>query len=165
MNSFTKNTNNLRSAFLSPGELNIGLGMTYNYANPKKTFSVDVSLSPLTYNMKMCTNDRINVTAYGITEGHHSVHKFGSSAECKLAWKICYNISLATRFFAFTDYDRAYADLENTLVFNINKFLTTQLFWNMRYDTNTPRIDDTKWKKFQMKEILSIGFSYNFSTT
>ena len=165
VNSYTKNTNTLRSAFLSPAELNIGLGMTYNYSNPKKTFTVDVSMSPLTYNMKICSNNRLNVTKYGIDEGHKTAHHFGSSAECKLAWKITYNISLASRIFAFTDYDRTYTDWENTLVFEINKFLTTQLFWNMRFDTDTPRIDDTKWKKVQMKEILSIGFTYNFSTT
>lgn len=165
VNSYTKNTNTLRAAFLSPAELNIGLGMTYNYANPPKTFSVDVSLSPLTYNMKMCTNSRLNVANYGIDPGHTTVHKFGSSAECKIAWKIAHNISLASRIFAFTDYDRLYTDWENSLVFEINKFLVTQLFWYMRYDTDTPHIDDTKWKKLQLKEILSIGFTYKFSTT
>ena len=31
---------------MSPGELNVGVGMTYNYANPKKTFTLDASISP-----------------------------------------------------------------------------------------------------------------------
>lgn len=165
VNSYGVNSHTLRSAFFSPAELNIGLGMTYNYANPKKTFSVDLSISPLTYNMKMCTNPHLNVTSFGIEEGKKSVEKFGSSAECKLSWKITYNINLNSRFFAFTDYDRAYFDWENTIVFDINKYLSTKLFWNMRYDTDTPRIEDSKWKKFQMREIFSIGFSYKFSTT
>lgn len=166
VNSYQSNTNNLRSAFLSPGELNIGLGMTYNTANKPKTFTFDASISPLSYNLKICTNSAMNVTAYGIKEGHKTVSKFGSSAECKMTWKISYNISLASRIFGFTDYDRFYADWENTLMFEINKFLTTQIFVHLRYDNKTPHLEDNPhWKKLQVKEILSLGFAYKFSTT
>lgn len=166
VNSYQSNTNNLRSAFLSPGELNIGLGMTYNTVNAAKTFTFDASISPLSYNLKICTNSAMNVTAYGIAEGRKAVSKFGSSAECKLSWKISYNISLASRLFGFTDYDRFYADWENTLMFEINRFLTTQIFVHLRYDNKTPRLDDNPhWKKLQVKEILSLGFAYKFSTT
>ena len=37
LNNYRTNSNDLAAAFLSPGELNLGLGMTYNYENPKKT--------------------------------------------------------------------------------------------------------------------------------
>ena len=32
----------------------------------------------------------------------------------------------------------------------------------MRYDTTTPRVDDSRWHKFQLKEIFSFGFAYHF---
>ena len=32
----------------------------------------------------------------------------------------------------------------------------------MRYDTNTPRVEDSRWHKMQLKEILSFGFNYTF---
>ena len=49
-------------------------------------------------------------------------------------------------------------------MFNINRFLTTQIFVHMRYDSSTPDCDDPDWHKFQFKEILSFGFAYKFAT-
>ena len=66
--------------------------------------------------------------------------------------------------FAFSDYESFYADWENTVIFEINRFLTTELRANLRYDTETPACDDPSWKKLQVKEILSIGFAYKFSS-
>ena len=164
LNSYNTNSHDLRSAFLSPGELTAGIGMTYNYANPKKTFTFDASVSPLSYNMRICTNNRLNPETFGIEKGKKTVHNFGSSAECKLFWQLTYNISFRSRLFTFTDYDRLYADWENTLVFEINRFLTTQIFAHLRYDTDTPPVEDPSWHKLQIKEILSIGFAYKFSS-
>lgn len=164
-NSYTSNTNTLRSAFLSPGELNAGIGMTYNYANKKKTFQFDASISPLSYNLRTCTNSHLNPADYGINGNGKAEHKFGSSAECKLSWKLAYNITYRSRLYAFTDYGRAYAEWENTFLFEINRFLTSQVYANLRYDTDTPRVADSPdWHKLQVKEIISIGFSYKFST-
>lgn len=164
LNSYTSNTRNLRSAFLSPAELTAGIGMTYNYANSKNTFRFDMSLAPISYNLKMCTNSRLNETNYGIKEGHTTVSKYGSTAELKLYWKIAYNISYNSRLFAFSDYSQMQADWEHTLLFEINKFLTTQVYAHLRYDTRGVPAPDTKWKKLQVKEILSIGFAYKFSS-
>lgn len=165
LNSYASNSNTTRAAFLSPGELNLGLGMTYNYANSKGTFSFDASISPLSYNLRTCTNDKVNAATYDIPEGRHTKSKFGSSGECKLKWKIAYNISFSSRLFAFTDYDRFESDWENTLLFEINRFLTTQIYAHARYDTATQPCDDPGWHKLQVKEILSIGFSYRFANS
>jgi hypothetical protein len=165
LNSYTSNTNTLRSAFLSPAELNVGVGMTYNYANKKKTFTFDASLAPLSYNMRICTNSRMDETNYNIAEGHKTVSQYGSTAELKMTWKICYNISYTSRVYVFTNYDYLQADWENTLSFTINEFLSTQIYAHARYDTTTPKVDDnSKWKKLQFKEILSFGFAYKFAT-
>ncbi len=164
LQSYTSNSHDMRSAFLSPGELNVGLGMTYNYANKAKTVSFDASIAPLSYNLKTCTNSSIDPALYEISPGHKTKHKFGSSTELKFQWKLSYNIVYSSRLFAFTDYDNAYADWENTVSFEINKFLTTQIFVHARYDSATPRCDDPGWHKLQVKEIFSIGFAYKFSS-
>ncbi len=164
LNAYKTNSNALRSAFLSPAELNLALGMTYSTTNRKKTCTFDANLSPLSYNMTICTNRRMNETSYGIKEGHSTLHKFGSKVEFNLNWKITYNIALRSRLFGFTDYDRAYFDWENTLMFEINRYITTQLYMHMRYDTDTPPIEEQHWKKLQLKEILSLGFAYKFSS-
>ncbi|MDE7427311.1 MAG: DUF3078 domain-containing protein [Muribaculaceae bacterium] len=164
INSYNTNSRIRRSAFLSPSELNAGLGMTYSYTNPRKTVDFNMSIAPLSYNLKTCINRYVDPLQYGIAEGSKTMHKFGSSAEFKLTWKICYNIQLLSRLFAFTDYSRVEVDWENTLIFDINRFLTTQVYAHARYDSSTPRIQDTNWHKLQLKEVLSIGFAYKFSS-
>ncbi|MBR5332705.1 MAG: DUF3078 domain-containing protein [Muribaculaceae bacterium] len=154
------NNDELKTALLSPGELNVGLGMTYNYISPKKTFTFDASISPLSYNMKTCINSRVNENDFGIETGRKTVNEIGSSGELKLKWNIAHNISFASRIFAFSDYTYFQGDMENTLAFNINRFLSTQINVNLRYDTSVP--SDVDWHRLQLKEILSFGFSYNF---
>ncbi len=165
LNSYKSNTNDLKSSFLSPGELTAGLGMTYSYKNKPKTFSFDASIAPVSYNLKTCINAKMNPGNYGIEAGHKTVSHFGSTAELKMSWRISHNISLNSRLFAFTDYESFQADWENTLAFEINKFLTTQIYCHARYDTRTPYDpEEVKWKKLQIKEIFSIGFAYKFSS-
>lgn len=163
LKSYPTNSRKVQSSFMSPGELNLGLGMTYNYESPKKNFTFGASISPLSWNLKTCMDSDLDPTAYGIEAGHHSVNTFGSSAELKAMWKVAYNIVYNTRLFFFTDYGKVQTDWEHTIDFNINKFLSTRLFVNMRYDTQTPRpANSSKWHKFQLKEIFSFGFAYHF---
>lgn len=165
LNSYTKNTDDLRSAFMSPAEMTVGLGMTYNYVNPKKTFQFDASIAPLSYNMKICMkpDSKIPHSQFDIAANRHTVSQYGSTAELKMRWAIAYNIVWQSRFFMFTDYSYAQADWENTLSFDINRFLSTQIYVHARYDTQSA-YRNPDWHKLQLKEILSFGFSYKFAT-
>ena len=163
-NGYKKNSNDLQASFLSPAELNIGLGMTYSYTNDKKKLSFDVSIAPLSYNLKICTNDRMDETAFGIDEGKTTAHQFGSSAEGKLTWKLMYNITYTSRLFLFSNYEYVQGDWEHRLSFDINRFLSTQIFVHLRYDSGSTHVPNASWKDWQMKEILSFGFNYKFST-
>ncbi len=164
LNSYPTNSPDLKAAFMSPGELTAGIGMTYNYANAKKTFTFDASIAPVSYNLRVCTNSRIDPAAYDIKAGRKTTNKFGSSTELKLGWKISHNIVFNSRVFAFTDYNHAQIDWENTLAFEINRFLSTQIYVHARYDSSTPRLEDSDWHTLQLKEIFSIGFTYKFSS-
>ena len=79
-----------------------------------------------------------------------------------MTWKLAYNITYTSRLFAFTDYSYFQGDWEHTVNFSINRYLSTQIYAHMRYDTSAKRLDDSKWHKFQFKEILSFGLSYSF---
>ena len=164
-NYYPVNSRNLRSAFLSPGEFTAGIGMTYNTTNQKKTFNFDASISPLSYSLKTCVNSDIDPTIYSLEPHHKTKSKFGSSATLNWTWKLAYNITYRSRFFTFTDYESFQADWENTVSFEINRFLSTQIFVHARFDSKTPPTEnpDSKWKKLQLMEILSIGFAYKFS--
>lgn len=160
LNNYRKNTNDLQASFLSPGELNLGLGMTYEYATPSGNFKTNASIAPLSYNLKICTNSKINETQFGIKEGHTTVSQYGSNIDCNLEWKIAYNINFRSKLTAFTNYSYVQGDWENTLSFNINRFLSTQIYVHLRYDSTTRHVEDSKWHKWQLREVLSFGFAY-----
>ena len=101
---------------------------------------------------------------YGIEEGRKSVSEYGSSAEGKAPVDHLRQHLARSRLFVFSDYDYIQSDWENTLMFTINRFLTTQICVHMRYDSTSPVIEDTDWHKFMLKEILSFGFTYKFNT-
>lgn len=160
--SYKSNTDDLKASFMSPGELNIGLGMTYNYLSKDKKVQFDVSISPLSYNLKTCFDSKINPTTFGIKEGHKALNSFGSSAEAKLAWQLARNVTWNSRLFVFSNYEYLQGDWENTFNFALNSYFSTQIYLHFRYDSHAPRIDDSKWHRWQLKEILSFGFAYSF---
>lgn len=163
--NYPTNSRKIQSAFMSPGELNIGLGMTYNHTSKNKRFTMNASISPLSYNLKTCLHRDIDPTRYNIDKGKTLANKFGSSGEVNLNWKIAYNIVYSSRLFIFSDYEYFQGDWEHTIDCRINRYLTTRLYAHMRYDSQTPRCDaDPSWHKFQFKEILSFGISYHFGT-
>lgn len=163
LNSYKSNTRDMIAAFLSPSELNFGVGMTYSYENPRKTVAFSASIAPLSYNLKTCTNPNLDPTAFGIDAGKKSKSEFGSSVELNFLWKLTYNITYKSRLFAFTDYSYLQADWEHTLDFTINRFMSARIYAHLRYDSNAPIVADTSWRRWQLKEIISIGFNYRLS--
>ncbi|MBD5179913.1 MAG: DUF3078 domain-containing protein [Bacteroidales bacterium] len=151
------NSHSTTVAFLSPGELNIGLGMTYS-TNVKKA-SFNVSIAPLSYNMICYTNT--DVTRY---PGKKVTSQYGSNMEGKMTWNPFRNISFSSRLYVFTNYEYVQGDWENNLSFTINRYLSTNILVHLRYDSSYPKRDDTNWRKFMLREILSFGFNYRFST-
>lgn len=162
LQNFAPNSHTVKAAFLAPGELNFGIGMTYNYVNPKKTVNFGLSMAPLSYNLKSCLSDRVNETTLGIEEGRRTVSQYGSNLTANLTWNIAYNISYVSRFYLFTDYSYVQGQWDNTINFSINRFLSTQVVVNLRYDSS--RKSDTAWKCWQMRELFTFGFNYAFST-
>ena len=163
LNSYVTNSKTLAASLLSSGELNLGLGMTYNYKDQEGYKTLTLSIAPLSYNMKICRDiEKIDPTKFGIEAGHHFKHSFGSTVEMKFEWKITPSINWKTRLYAFTDYKYVQGDWENTLVFYVNSFLSTQIFTHLRYDKSRPWNQD--WRYWQFKEILSFGLTYKFAT-
>ncbi len=143
-------------------QVNANLGMTYTYENARKTVDFKASIAPGSYNLKTCTNPNIDPTQFGIDAGKTSVSQYGSSAELTLRWKMAWNIEYFSRLFLFTNYSYMQGDWENTVTFNISRFLSTKIYAHLRYDSSTPRTEGTRWHQWQLKEILSIGFAYKF---
>ena len=164
LQNFKPNQHVLSAALMSPGELNVGVGMTYNHVNKDKTFTADVSLAPFSYNLKTCLSPNINPADFGIDPPHKTANQFGSSGELKIKWNVVKNLTYYSRVFIFTNYDYIQSDWENTLEFTFNRFLSTRIFAHLRYDSSVPPLEGSKWKRWQFKEVLSFGLAYKFST-
>lgn len=152
------------AAFLSPGELNVGVGMTYSKENAAKTLKLSATISPLSYNLKTCIDRYVDPTQFGIAYGHKTLNEIGSNIEVNFFAKFWRLASYSTRAFFFTDYKSIETDWENTLNFQFSKLFSTQIYLHLRYDTKADPSISPKWGKLMLKEILSVGLSYSFST-
>ena len=162
-NNYKSNTNDMTATFLGPGELNLGLGMTYSYKDQPGVKELTVAIAPLSYNLKICRDiHRLDPTTFGIDAGHHTKHSFGSNVEAKFTWKITPNIQWQSRLYVFTNYDYMQGDWENTFDFSVTRHLTTKIYTHLRYDKSRPWDED--WRHWQFKEILSFGLAYRFAT-
>ena len=162
MNNYKSNTRTMTASFLSPGELNLGLGMTYDLKKADDRM-LTLAIAPMSYNLKICRNiDDLDPVNFGIAAGHHTKSTFGSNVEAKLQWRCSRNIMLSSRVYLFTNYEYVQGDWENTIDMSINKYLTTQVYTHLRYDKSHPW--DVDWKYWQFKEILSLGIIYRFAT-
>ncbi|MBO4753907.1 MAG: DUF3078 domain-containing protein [Bacteroidales bacterium] len=152
---YATNSNVCKSTFLSPLELNLSLGVDYKYTSPNKRFVYSLLLAPFSYDMKYVRDDRVNVKQYGIDEGKNMLHSFGSSLTTKFDWKISDDISWSSRLYYFTSYDMLKVEYENTINFKISRFFTGKFY-------AYPRFDDSRDRKREIKEMLTIGFSYQW---
>lgn len=164
LHSYPSNSETRQASFMSPGELNLGLGMTYSKENAAKTLKFSASISPVSYNLKVCLDDMVDREQFNIKPGHRWVNEIGSNAEVNFYAKLWGNTTYSTRLFIFTDYKLLQADWENTLNFQFSKLFSTQIYAHLRYDTSADPNMARQWKKLMLKEILSVGISYTFST-
>lgn len=150
---------NTYSDFMSPFNLNLGLGMDYKVATKDKRLTGTVNLSPLAVNYRYV--DRLDLaTSYGLDEGKHSLVDFGSQVTADVTWKINDVVSWKSRLYAFTSYKRAEIEWENTFTLRVSKYISANLFLFPRFDDSGVKDDDLGYLQF--KEYSSIGFSYGF---
>ena len=168
-------SNDLRtfSDFLSPFNLNLGLGMDYKVEAFDKKLTGTVNLSPFALNYRYVDrtifpkkNSRDNTeydwfpSRYGIDDGKHYLLDFGSQVTADLEWKLSENVKWKSRFYAFTSYKRAEIEWENTFILQVSKYITANIFLYPRFDDANARDDDLGY--WQFKEYTSIGFNYSF---
>ena len=164
LNSYPADSMTRSASLLSPGELNLGLGMTYSKEKENKKVKFSASISPISYNMKTCIDDKIDRASIGMEQGQRLKHEYGSNAEVNFYALMWGNTSYTTKMFFFSDYKSLQWDWENTLNFQFSKLFSAQVYAHLRYDTKAEPPAGSKWRKLMLKEILSVGISYTFST-
>ena len=157
------------SDFMSPFNLNLGLGMDYKVEAFNKKLTGSVNISPFAVNYRYVDrtifpkNESEMIwfpTRHGVEEGKRSFTDLGSQFTVDVVWAIAENVKWKSRMYGFTSYKRVEYEWENTFTFQFNKYISTNLFIYPRFDDNRARDDNHGYWMF--KEFCSIGFNYSF---
>lgn len=159
MRGYKSNDSKVYSDILSPLNINFSLGMSYNVSAFDDRLTGSIQLAPLAYNFKYVGREEL-ATQYGLDEGKHTLNDFGSECTFDLTWVISELIKWKSRLYAYTTYKRTEIEWENTLTFQFNKFISSNLFIYPRFDDGASRDEDLGY--WQFKEYASIGFAYSF---
>lgn len=152
------NSNVIKASFLSPTRIFLSLGAKYEYNT-----NVYAYLSPLAYKLLFLVNNDIeDPKTVGIEHGKVQ-NDFGFFGKGKLKWKFSNDVNLESSFDIFSPYsfENVELDWETVGNFVINRYLSTRLSLNLRYDS-TPMSTDYDSPKLQIQEQLSFGFNYVF---
>lgn len=159
LKGYAKNGASMQSAFMSPFNLNISLGMDYSINWLKDKLTGSIHLAPIAYNYKYCNRSYL-AESYGIDAGKRHKGDYGSQMTIDFLWNLTKDISWKSRYYFYTTYNRVEMQFENTFAFKVNRYISCTFFIYPRFDDNAPR--DNHHGYFQFKEYLSMGFNYAF---
>lgn len=147
------------SDFMSPFKLNLSVGMDYTVDWFNHRLKGSTHIAPLALNWQYVGRPSLS-TRYGLEEGKHGLTDYGSEFTVDLNWAFADNIRWKTRLYGYTTYERAELEWENTLTFQFNKYISTNIFLYPRFDDGSKRKEGESY--WQFKEFASVGFSYSF---
>lgn len=156
--SFKANDPFVYSAFMSPFDLNIGLGMEYKLKALNGKLTGTLNFLPLAYNFRYMSRSEL-LYFYGM-EGKHALHELGAQFTGDIKWMLTDNLMWKSRLYAYTAYHRSLIEWENQFEFKVTKYISANLFLYPRFDDSEIIDDDgTYW---QFLEYCSLGLSYSF---
>jgi hypothetical protein len=162
------------SDLFAPAYVVGALGMDY-----KPNAYLSVFAAPLTAKMTIVNNQILaDAGAFGMKDGKTSKTEFGGYVRFiysrnNFKNEALKNVSFTTKLDLFSNYAEAPQNIdvswETQIAFKVNKYISVNVNTHLLYDDNIKTIekngtgqDITKGAKIQFKEILGVGFSYNF---
>lgn len=154
------NNDNVYSDFMSPFNLNLGLGMDYKVRTKSGKLSGSVNISALSFNFRYVDRKSL-AKGFGVVGDHHTLEEFGSQLTANIQWQITPVVRWQTRLYGFTTYHNALVEWENTFALSVGRNISAQLFLYPRFDDSTKK-KDYKLNYFQFKEYSSLGLTFAF---
>ncbi len=165
------NNPNPISAFMSPARTFFKIGLDYK---PNRNFSL--LLSPLTLkNVYVRDTVLIDQTKYGIDEGDKGFWEPGLNADIKYRTQLTDDILYEMKYKMFINYNEPFRKFdinwENNLVMQMNDYIDLRLMIHLIYDDDVlfPVYDvygnktGREEPKLQVKELITVGFSYKIN--
>lgn len=153
-------TRELETQFMSPAFIQLGLGALW-----KENDDIRVNISPLTGRL-ITANKKFTTTPgysdgdfFGLDEGKSTRTEFGASVNAFVKFNLMENITMGNVLGLYSNYleDPQNVDIDYTmnLVMEVNKYISANFTFQAIYDDNAVR-------GFQIREVLGVGFNYNF---
>lgn len=160
------NKENYISKFMAPAYSNVSIGIEYR---PKDSF-YSAYFSPIAGKMTFVNDDYLSdLGSFGVDPGDKFRAEFGAYIKGTLEKDIMENVKVISDANFFTAYDKSFGNVDiewNLLIsMKINKYLNASINTTLKYDNDVKYIDtegDKHGARVQFKEILGIGFGYNF---
>jgi hypothetical protein len=167
-NSKTKISN-----LFAPAYLLAALGLDY-----KPTDHFSAFIAPLTGKITFVTDKELSdAGAFGVTPGQKTLSEFGGYLRAiytrnNFKTEFLKNVTFTTKVDLFSNYikhpENIVVNWETLIAFKVNKFISASISTQLIYDDKIKipvirdRIPKTIGSLVQFKEILGVGFSYNF---
>lgn len=146
------------SDFMSPFDLNLGVGMEYKLKALNGKLTGSLNFSPLSFNFRYVARNTL-LDRYKLG-GHHTKEDFGSQFTGDVKWTITDQVTWKSRLYYYTSYHRGLMEWENQFRFQVSKYISANLFLYPRFDDSGKR--DDKLGYFQFQEYCSLGLNYSF---
>lgn len=162
------NSDDKLRAFLSPLDVNLGLGMRYAYEKTSEkdkynNIKLGIDLSPLSIQYRYIKDTEVinGETNYGIEAGDNSKTELGSKIVGNLTWNFNRYANLTSSMTFFTNYERVQIDMINRFNYALNRYFSITVDLAMRFDDSVDKKDKT-FGYLQYNETISFGLSYNW---
>ncbi|MEI8085718.1 MAG: DUF3078 domain-containing protein [Paludibacter sp.] len=146
-----------KASLFTPVRLNVGFGFDYKY---QKLLSLMISPVAFKY-IYMSDNVGVAPNLFGIKTGENTLSEVGSSFKAVLTYAPVREIQFDSKMSFYTNYQKVEIDWELVCNMTINRFMSTRISFNPRYD-NTVIEKPGENAKPQFKQFMSVGFSHKF---
>lgn len=154
----------LQTAPFAPFNLNVGLGMKYDYSYRskeiyKRSFSISANVAPLSFSHRSSARTDIDLARQGLSTTKLSTQTFGSTLRSTMKWQFNMNLSWESRLYFNTSYKHVEAEWENTINMSLTRYFSTRLNLYLRYDDSVKPAES--WHRYlQISQLISFGFNY-----